>query len=53
MAKVTITLEDSSDGDINVQMSFDPKLEHPYEDLTTAQIVAVNLLDTLKKEYDE
>lgn len=52
MAKVTITIEDTTDGGVSVSLDWDPPVEHD-EDGTTAQVAAMMCLEALQANSTE
>lgn len=48
MAKVTIVIEDTEDGEIRVEADFTPVITRP-DEATPAHIAAVSLLDSAAK----
>ncbi len=53
MAKVTITIEDTEDGGVNVSLDWDPPVEPDSDEATTAQVAAMMCLDALQANATE
>ncbi len=53
MAKVTIVIEDTDDGGVNVQMLWDPPVDPDEDDVTTAQKAAIICMDAMQAEASE
>lgn len=55
MAKVTIIIEDTSDGGVEVSANFEPELPEDWreEDLTEAQLFALITLENMDEEAEE
>lgn len=55
MAKVTITIEDTPEGGVEVSANFEPELPEDWkeDDLTEAQIFALITLENMDEEAEE
>ncbi|MBI5524138.1 MAG: hypothetical protein HY910_16055 [Desulfarculus sp.] len=55
MAKVTITIEDTTEGGVEVSANFEPELPEDWkeDDLTEAQIFALITLENMDEEAEE
>lgn len=55
MAKVTITIEDTTEGGVEVSANFEPELPEDWkeDDLTDAQLFALITLENMDEEAEE
>jgi hypothetical protein len=55
MAKVTITIEDTTEGGVEVSANFEPELPEDWkeDDLTEAQLFALITLENMDEEAEE
>ena len=55
MAKVTITIEDTAEGGVEVSANFEPELPEDWkeDDLTEAQLFALITLENMDEEAEE
>ncbi len=52
MAKATITIEDTDDGEVNVKLHFDPPVDNQDpENNTTAQCLAASAVEFLADQF--